>query len=147
MVYTVKPVLDTTCIKRPPDLKDHCSDTATLLKSTYRTCIWKPPAVRDHFHYFTRVVSEYRLYCIVYCCPSVTKRRPSGSMVSVSDSGPGVGEFQSPVEVTFLSDVFSPFSEEACEKSSRDFGKRSCVSTGVRKPGNTYASPTTMMWP
>ena len=24
-----------------------------------------------------------------------------------------------------------------------DFGKKSCVSTGVRKPGNTYASPTT----
>ena len=25
------------------------------------------------------------------------------------------------------------------------FGKKSCVSTGVRKPGNTYASPTTMI--
>ena len=25
------------------------------------------------------------------------------------------------------------------------FGKKSCVSTGVRKPGNTYASPTAMM--
>ena len=31
---TVKPVLKTTCIKRPPTLRDHCSDTATILKST-----------------------------------------------------------------------------------------------------------------
>ena len=31
---TVKPVLETTCIKRPSALRDHCSDTATLLKST-----------------------------------------------------------------------------------------------------------------
>ena len=32
--HTVKPVLETTYIKRPPDLRDHCSVTATLLKST-----------------------------------------------------------------------------------------------------------------
>ena len=25
------------------------------------------------------------------------------------------------------------------------FGKKNCVSTGVRKPGNTYASPTDMI--
>ena len=25
------------------------------------------------------------------------------------------------------------------------FGKKSCVSTGVRKPGNTYPSPTAMI--
>ena len=31
---TVKPVLETTCIKRTPALRDHCSDTATVLKST-----------------------------------------------------------------------------------------------------------------
>ena len=31
---TVKPVLETTCIKRPHTLRDHCSDTATLLNST-----------------------------------------------------------------------------------------------------------------
>ena len=34
MTNTVKPVLETTCIKRPPALRDHLSDTATLLKST-----------------------------------------------------------------------------------------------------------------
>ena len=27
------------------------------------------------------------------------------------------------------------------------FGKKSCVSTGVRAPGNTCASPTGMIWP
>ena len=32
---TVKPVLETTCIKRPPALRDHCSDTTTLLKGGY----------------------------------------------------------------------------------------------------------------
>ena len=26
--------LETTCIKKTPDLKDHCSDTTTLLKAT-----------------------------------------------------------------------------------------------------------------
>ena len=31
---TVKPVLETTCIKRPPALRDHCSDIKALLKST-----------------------------------------------------------------------------------------------------------------
>ena len=31
---TVKSVLETTCIKRPPALRDLCSDTAILLKST-----------------------------------------------------------------------------------------------------------------
>ena len=52
---------------------------------------------------------------------------------------------RSPVEATFLSGVFSPLtSAEACEESS-GFGKKSCVSTGVRKPGNTYASPTAMI--
>ena len=30
----VKPLLETTCIKRPPVLRDHCSETATLPKST-----------------------------------------------------------------------------------------------------------------
>ena len=31
---TVKPVLETICIKRPPTLRDHCSVTTTPLKST-----------------------------------------------------------------------------------------------------------------
>ena len=54
---------------------------------------------------------------------------------------------RSPVKATFLSGVFAPLtSAEACEKGSRWlWKKKSCVSTGVRKPGNTYASPTGMI--
>ena len=51
-----------------------------------------------------------------------------------------------PVEANFLYGVFSPLtSTEACEKSSRWLWKESCVSAGVKKPGNTCASPTTMI--
>ena len=32
-LYTDKPVLEITCIMRPPASRDHCSDTTTLLKS------------------------------------------------------------------------------------------------------------------
>ena len=53
-----------------------------------------------------------------------------------------------PVEANFLSSVFLPLtSAEACEKSSRWHWKEICVSTGERKPGNTWASPTAMIWP
>ena len=38
-------------------------------------------------------------------------------------------------------------SAEECEKRVGGFGKKSCVRTGVRKPGNTCASPTAMIWP
>ena len=58
----------------------------------------------------------------------------------------------SPIEANFLSGIFSPLtSEEACEKSSCGFRKKSCVSSGVssgvRKSGSTLASPTTITWP
>ena len=33
-IYIVKPELETTCIKRPHTLRDHCSYKATLLNST-----------------------------------------------------------------------------------------------------------------
>ena len=53
-----------------------------------------------------------------------------------------------PVEANIFSGVFSPLtSAEACEKSSRWLWKESYVSIGVRKPGNTCASPTAMIWP
>ena len=52
----------------------------------------------------------------------------------------------SPVEANFLSRVFSPFtSQKHVRKVVGGFGKKSCVSTGVRKPGKTCASPTTMI--
>ena len=51
-----------------------------------------------------------------------------------------------PVEANFLSGVFSlPTSAVACEKSSLWLWKESSVVTGVRKPGNTCASPTAMI--
>ena len=50
------------------------------------------------------------------------------------------------VEVKFLYGIFLPLiSAEACEKSSRWLLKEIRVSTGVRKPGNTCASPTAMI--
>ena len=54
---------------------------------------------------------------------------------------------RSPVEATFLSGVFSPLTplQKHARKVVGGFGKKSCVRTGVRKPGNTYASPTTMI--
>ena len=53
---------------------------------------------------------------------------------------------RSPVEANFFSGVFSPnTSAEACEKISRWLLKENCVSTGVRKPGNTCASLTAMI--
>ena len=50
------------------------------------------------------------------------------------------------VEAKFLSGIFSPLtSAEAYEKSSRWLRKDICVSTGVRKPENTCASPTAII--
>ena len=46
--------------------------------------------------------------------------------------------------VCFLGHVISE-SGIATGKVVGGFGKKSCVSTGVRKPGNTYASPTAMI--
>ena len=51
-----------------------------------------------------------------------------------------------PVKANFLSGLLLPLTcAEACEKSSRWLWKESCVSIGVRKPGNTCASPSAMI--
>ena len=51
-----------------------------------------------------------------------------------------------PLETEFLSDKYLPLtSTEAYEKSSQWLSKEICVSTSVRKPGNTCASPTTVI--
>ena len=53
---------------------------------------------------------------------------------------------QDPVEAKFLSGVFSSLtSAEACEKTSWWLWNEINVSTGVRNPGNTCASPTAMI--
>ena len=42
MTHTVKPVIKTTCVKRPPALRNHCSDTTTLIINLIK------PAFIDH---------------------------------------------------------------------------------------------------
>ena len=50
------------------------------------------------------------------------------------------------IEVNFLSSIFLPLiSAETCEKSSWWLWKECCVSTGVRKPGNTFAYTTAII--
>ena len=73
---------------------------------------------------------------------------PGGSVVSVSDSMTWWLWVSSPAQTNIFSSIFSALtSAEACEKSSRWLWKESCVSTGVRKPRNTCASLTVMIWP
>ena len=71
-----------------------------------------------------------------------------GSVVSVSDSWPGGCEFDPRLRRLFFMAYFrlAPLQKHV-RKVVGGFGKKSCFSTGVRKPGNTYASPTTMIWP
>ena len=76
----------------------------------------------------------------------VLKPRPGGSVVSVSDSRPGGCEFDPRLRRLFFPAYFhlSPLQKHV-RKVVGDFGKKSSVSTGVRKPGNTCASPTAMI--
>ena len=65
--------------------------------------------------------------------------------MSTSDLQPGGWKFETWLKQTFFPTYFclSPLLK-AYEKSSRWLWKESSVSTGVRKPGNTCASPTNM---
>ena len=69
--------------------------------------------------------------------------RPSGSVVSVSESSPGGFEFDPRLRRTFFPAYFrlSPMQKHV----RKVVGKKSCVSTCLRKPGNTCASPTAMI--
>ena len=71
---------------------------------------------------------------------------PGGSVVSVSDSRPGGCEFDLRLRRLFFPAYFrlSPLQKHV-RKVVGGFGKKSCVSTGERKPGNTCASPTAMI--
>ena len=66
--------------------------------------------------------------------------------VSVSDSRPGGCEFDPRLWRTFFPAYFllSPLQNHV-GKVVGGFGKKRCVSTGVRKPGNTCASPTAII--
>ena len=70
---------------------------------------------------------------------------PDGSVVSLSNSRPRGCEFDPPLRRTFFPAYFrlSPLQKHV-RKAVSGFGKKSCVSTGVREPGNTCASPTAM---
>ena len=82
-------------------------------------------------------------YCRMFF-PSLP--RPCGSVVSVLDSRPGGCEFDPQLRRLFFPAYFclSPLQKHV-RKVAGGFGKESCVSTGVRKPGNTYVSPTAMI--
>ena len=67
---------------------------------------------------------------------------PGGSVVNVSDTC----EFDPRLRKTFFPAYFrlSPLPKHV-RKVVGGFGKKISVSTGVRKPGNTFASPTAMV--
>ena len=72
----------------------------------------------------------------------------NGSVVRVSDSWPGGCEFDPLLKWLFFLAYFRLSSlQKHVRKVVGCFGKKSCVSTGVRKPGNTYSSPIAMIWP
>ena len=97
--------------------------------------------------FFIKHVIELQvdLSCNVMIC-SFFEPRPGGTVVSVSDSRPGGCEFDPRLRQLFFPAYFrlSPLQKHV-RKVVYGFGKKSCVSTGVRKPGNTYASLTAMM--
>ena len=63
---------------------------------------------------------------------------PGGSVVSVSDSWPGGCKFDSRLRPLFFPAYFRLLPlQKHVRKVVGGFGKKSCVSTGVRKPGNT----------
>ena len=72
---------------------------------------------------------------------------PCGSVVSVPDSWPGGCEFDPRLRRLFFPAYFrlSPLQKHV-RKVVGGFGKKS-VTSGERKPGNTYASPTAMISP
>ena len=109
---------------------------------------------RNNYHQYTDpgVARSQSAFCHCAACQRTTlpmiQPRLGGSVVSVSDSWPGGCEFDPRLRRLFFPAYFrlSPLQKHV-RKEVCGFGKKSCVSTGVRKPGNTYASPTAMIWP
>ena len=71
-----------------------------------------------------------------------------GSVWTVSDSWPGGWEFDHQLRQTFFPANFrlSPLQKHVRKVVSYCLRKKSCVSNGVRKPGNTCASSTAMIY-
>ena len=76
-----------------------------------------------------------------------TLPHPGGSVVSTLDSWPGSCELDPRLRRSFFLAYFrlSPLQKHV-RKVVGGFRKKSWVSTGVRKPGNSCASPTPMIW-
>ena len=72
----------------------------------------------------------------------------SSTYLSFISTGPRVFEFHPRLRRLFFQACFhlSPLQKHV-RKVVGGLGKKSCVDTGVRKPGNTCASPTAMIWP
>ena len=71
---------------------------------------------------------------------NITEKKPrlGGSVVSVSDLRPGGCEFDPRLRQLFFPAYFRLSTlQKHVRKVVGGFGKESCVSTGVRKPGNT----------
>ena len=80
------------------------------------------------------------------CSVSHNSSRRGGSVVSVSDSRPGGCEFDPWLRRTFFTAYFRlSLLQKHSRKVVGGLGKKNCVGTGVRKPGNTCASPTAMI--
>ena len=77
--------------------------------------------------------------------PMLLGPRLVSSVVSVSDSWPGGCEFDSQLRQLVFPLYFchSPLQKHV-RKVVGGFGKKICINTGVRKPGNTYASHKTL---
>ena len=73
--------------------------------------------------------------------------RQGGSVMIMLDSRPVACEFDPWLRQSFFPAYFhlSPLLKHV-RKVVGSFGKKSCVSPGVRKPGNTCASPTAMIY-
>ena len=81
-----------------------------------------------------------------YCPLSTYLPCPGSSVVSVSDSLPACSEFETLLRQNFFPFHFRLLSQlKHVRKVASGFGNKSCVSTRVRKPGNTCASPTAMI--
>ena len=108
------------------------------------------PSIMYDMHLFYTRISKNIINCRNKLAWKLHDKRSNlgGSVVSVSDSWPGGCEFDPRLRRLFFPAYFrlSPLQEHV-RKVVGGFGKKSCVSTGVRKPGNTYASPTAMIWP
>ena len=82
----------------------------------------------------------------IWSSPIQNLPRPEGSVESVSDLEPGGSDFDPWMRQLFFPTCFrlSPLQKHV-RKVVSGFGKKCCVSTGARKPGNTRESPTAMI--